>query len=101
MTVGTIPTGMTYTVDGNTITFSVTQDMVYSGTVSITVVVEGQTIIKQFSYSLSSKGADGQSGKSISVTGSTQVIKVNKYGSITPSTNFNVIGTPVNTTITE
>jgi hypothetical protein len=92
---------MTYSISGNTITFSVTSDLVSnSGTVGITVEVEGQTVTKQFSYSLSSNGADGLNGKVISLIGSTQVIKVTASGR-EPNTNFNIIGTPVNTTITE
>jgi hypothetical protein len=101
ITVGATPFGMTSSVSGSTITFSVTSNMTStSGTVPITVVVDGQTITKSFSYSLASKGADGENGKTISVTGTTQVIKVDKYGNRNPSTNFTVVGTPVNTTIT-
>lgn len=101
ITVGATPFGMTSSVSGSTITFSVTSGMTStSGTVPITVVVDGQTITKSFSYSLASKGADGENGKTISVTGTTQVIKVDKYGNRNPSTNFTVVGTPVNTTIT-
>jgi hypothetical protein len=95
ITVGTMPTGMTASVNNSVITFSVTTSMISSsGMVPITIVVEGQSIIKQFSYSLSSNG------KTISLTGSTQVIKVTASGR-EPNTNFNIIGTPVNTTITE
>ncbi len=94
ITVGTMPTGMTASVNNSVITFSVTTSMVSSsGMVTITIVVEGQSIIKQFSYSLSSNG------KTISLTGSTQVIKVTASGR-EPNTNFNIVGTPVNTTIT-
>ncbi len=101
ITVGTMPTGMTASVNNSVITFSVTTSMVSnSGTVAITIVVEGQSIIKQFSYSLSSKGADGLNGKVISLIGNTQVIKVPASGR-EPNTNFNIVGTPVNTTITE
>jgi hypothetical protein len=89
-----MPTGMTASVNNSVITFSVTTSMISSsGMVPITIVVEGQSTIKQFSYSLSSNG------KTISLTGSTQVIKVTASGR-EPNTNFNIVGTPVNTTIT-
>ncbi len=98
--VGTMPTGMSASVAGTTITFTVTSQMTSaSGTVPITVVLDGESLVVHFSYAISFKGANGEHGKTISVTGATQTIHI-KDGVRTPNTNFTVVGTASNTTIT-
>lgn len=98
--VGTMPTGMSASVSGTTITFTVTSQMTSaSGTVPITVVLDGKSLVVHFSYAISFKGTDGEHGKTISVTGATQTIHI-KDGVRTPNTNFTVVGTASNTTIT-
>lgn len=66
ITVGTKPTGMTSTVSGAVVTFTVTTAMVTKGgTVPINIVVDGITFTKLFSYAISLqgvKGADGGTG---------------------------------------
>lgn len=46
------------------------------------------------------KGDKGTNAPLIKLSGATQVIKVSATGEVTPSANFTVIGTPINTTIT-
>ena len=46
------------------------------------------------------KGDKGTDAPLIKLSGATQVIKVSATGEVTPSANFTVIGTPINTTIT-
>jgi hypothetical protein len=95
-----MPTGMSASVSGTTITFTVTSQMTSaSGTVPITVVLDGKSLVVHFSYAISFKGTDGKHGKTISVTGATQTIHI-KDGVRTPNTNFTVVGTASNTTIT-
>ena len=95
-----LPTGMTRTINGSVITFTVTTSMTSSsGVIPITVVIDGKTFVLQFSYSIAFKGTDGLS-KGIYLNAATQVIKYNAAGTPTPATNFTVVGTAVNTTIT-
>lgn len=94
-----LPTGMTRTINGSVITFTVTTSMTSSsGVIPITVVIDGKTFTLQFSYSIAFKGTDGLS-KGIYLNAATQVIKYNAAGTPTPATNFTVVGTAVNTTI--
>jgi len=94
-----LPTGMSRTIDGSVITFTVTTSMTSSsGVIPITVVVDGKTFVLQFSYSIAFKGTDGLS-KGIYLNAAIQVIKYNAAGTPTPATNFTVVGTAVNTTI--
>lgn len=94
-----LPTGMSRTINGSVITFTVTTSMTSSsGVIPITVVVDGKTFVLQFSYSIAFKGTDGLS-KGIYLNAATQVIKYNEAGTPTPATNFTVVGTAVNTTI--
>lgn len=98
--VGTMPTGMSASVAGTDITFTVTTQMTSaSGTVPITVVLDGKSLVTHFSYAISFKGTNGENGKTINVTGATQTIHI-KNGVRTPNTNFTVVGTASNTTIT-
>lgn len=106
-----LPTGMSRTVNGSVITFTVTTSMTSSsGVIPITVVIDGKTFTIQFSYAIAFKGADGIDGidgndgapglsKGIYLNAATQVIKYNAAGTPTPSSNFTVVGTAVNTTI--
>lgn len=94
-----LPTGMSRTINGSVITFTVTTSMISSsGVIPITVVIDGKTFTLQFSYSIAFKGTDGLS-KGIYLNAATQVIKYNEAGTPTPATNFTVVGTAVNTTI--
>lgn len=94
-----LPTGMTRTINGSVITFTVTTSMTSSsGVIPITIVIDGKTFVLQFSYSIAFKGTDGLS-KGIYLNAATQVIKYNEAGTPTPATNFTVVGTSVNTTI--
>lgn len=99
VSVGDLPTGMTAIVNGSVITFNVTSSLTTSGVVSISVVIDGKTFTLQFSYSIAFKGTDGLS-KGIYLNAATQVVKYNEAGTPTPSSNFTVVGTAVNTTIT-
>lgn len=106
-----LPTGMSRTVNGSVITFTVTPSMTSSsGVIPITVVIDGKTFTLQFSYAIALKGTDGTDGidgidgapglsKGIYLNAATQVIKYNAAGTPTPSSNFTVVGTAVNTTI--
>lgn len=63
ITVGTKPTGMTSTVSGAVVTFTVTTAMVTKGgTVPIDIVVDGLTFNKLFSYAISLQGIKGTDG---------------------------------------
>ncbi|SIT91749.1 phage tail spike protein [Edaphobacillus lindanitolerans] len=63
ITVGTMPTGMTASISGSTVTFNVTTAMTSaSGTVTLTIVVDGRTFTRLFSYAISYKGATGPKG---------------------------------------
>lgn len=94
-----LPTGMSRAINGSVITFTVTTSMTSSsGVIPITVVIDGKTFTLQFSYSIAFKGGDGLS-KGIYLNAATQVIKYNAAGTPTPATNFTVVGTAVNTTI--
>lgn len=59
ITVGTLPTGMTASVSGTTITFNVTTALVSAGgTVIVTIVADGKTFPLPFTYTISFKGLD-------------------------------------------
>lgn len=66
ITVGTKPTGLSSSVSGSIITLTATTALVSkSGTVPITIIADGKTFTKQFSYSLSLQGATGNTGKGV------------------------------------
>lgn len=66
ITVGTKPTGLSSSVSGSIITLTATTALVSkSGTVPITIVADGKTFTKQFSYALSLQGATGSTGKGV------------------------------------
>lgn len=63
ITVGTRPTGLTSSVSGSVVTFTAATSLVTkSGTVPITIVADGKTFTKQFSYALSLQGGKGDPG---------------------------------------
>ena len=63
ISVGAKPTGMTSSVSGTTITFTVTSSMTSaSGTVPITITVDGKTFTRNFSYAIAFKGSTGAKG---------------------------------------
>ncbi|MGF2114312.1 hypothetical protein ACQUEU_08965 [Enterococcus casseliflavus] len=63
ITVGTMPTGLSSSVSGSIITLTATTALVSkSGTVPITIVADGKTFTKQFSYALSLQGGKGDPG---------------------------------------
>ena len=66
ITVGTKPTGLSSSVSGSIITLTATTALVSkSGTVPITIIADGKTFTKQFSYALSLQGATGSTGKGV------------------------------------
>ncbi|MFB5430886.1 hypothetical protein ACE4ZH_07740 [Enterococcus casseliflavus] len=66
ITVGTMPTGLSSSVSGSIITLTATTALVSkSGTVPITIIADGKTFTKQFSYALSLQGATGNTGKGV------------------------------------
>ena len=63
ITVGTKPTGLSSSVSGSIITLTATTALVSkSGTVPITIIADGKTFTKQFSYALSLQGGKGDPG---------------------------------------
>ncbi|MFS1017556.1 hypothetical protein ACFC9J_16035 [Enterococcus casseliflavus] len=63
--VGTKPTGLSSSVSGSVVTFTAATTLVTkSGTVPITITVDGKTFTKQFAYAISFQGDPG-----ISITG--------------------------------
>jgi hypothetical protein len=63
ITVGTKPTGLSSSVSGSIITLTATTELVSkSGTVPITIIADGKTFTKQFSYSISFQGGKGDPG---------------------------------------
>jgi len=63
ITVGTKPTGLSSSVSGSIITLTATTELVSkSGTVPITIIADGKTFTKQFSYALSLQGGKGDPG---------------------------------------
>ena len=66
ITVGTKPTGLSSSVSGSIITLTATTALVSkSGIVPITIIADGKTFTKQFSYALSLQGATGNTGKGV------------------------------------
>ncbi|MGL9808839.1 hypothetical protein [Enterococcus sp. DIV0970a] len=66
ITVGTKPTGLSSSVSGSIITLTATTELVSkSGIVPITIIADGKTFTKQFSYALSLQGATGNTGKGV------------------------------------
>lgn len=66
ITVGTKPTGLSSNVSGSIITLTATTALVSkSGIVPITIIADGKTFTKQFSYALSLQGATGNTGKGV------------------------------------
>ena len=58
--VGTKPTGLSSSVSGSVVTFTAATTLVTkSGTVPITITVDGKTFTKQFAYALSLQGEKG------------------------------------------
>lgn len=92
--VGTKPTGLSSSVSGSVVTFTAGTTLVTkSGTVPITITVEGETFTKQFAYALSFQGGKGDPG--VSVTG-TQVQYVQSSSMTEPTTGWsNTRPTPV------
>lgn len=63
ITVGTKPTGLSSSVSGSIITLTATTALVSkSGIVPITIIADGKTFTKQFSYALSLQGGKGDPG---------------------------------------
>ncbi|EAE0774240.1 hypothetical protein AUZ40_15290 [Listeria monocytogenes] len=63
--VGTKPTGLSSSVSGSVVTFTAATTLITkSGTVPITITVDGKTFTKQFAYAISFQGDPG-----ISITG--------------------------------
>ena len=61
--VGTLPTGLTASVSGAKVTFTATTAMTSpSGIVTLTIVADGKTFTRDFSYSISFKGETGPVG---------------------------------------
>lgn len=84
--VGTKPTGLSSSVSGSVVTFTAGTTLVTkSGTVPITITVEGKTFTKQFAYALSLQGGKGDPG--VSVTG-TQVQYVQSSSMTEPTTGW-------------
>lgn len=103
ITVGTLPTGMTSSVDLvlGRVTFNVTTAMTSAdGIVPITFVVDSKSYTLNFSYSISFKGADG-SAKDLKLDASSQVIRKLKNGTWLPSADVTVTAVATNTTITK
>ncbi|MGG5335418.1 hypothetical protein [Enterococcus sp. AZ154] len=66
ITVGTKPTGLSSSVSGSVITLIATTALVSkSGIVPVTIIADGKTFTKQFSYALSLQGATGNTGKGV------------------------------------
>lgn len=94
-----LPAGMTRSVNGSEVTFTVTSQMTRpAGVIPIDVTVDGKTITVHFSYSIAFKGADGLT-KDIRLEASSQVIQKLKDGTYMPS-SVTVTATAVNTTVT-
>lgn len=103
ITVETLPTGMTSSVDLvlGRVTFNVTTEMTSAdGLVPITFVVDGKTYTLNFSYAISFKGADGSS-KDLKLDASSQAIRKLKNGTWIPSSDVVITAVETNTTITE
>lgn len=84
ITIGAMPTGMTASVSGTTITWNVTTALVNaSGTVQITVIVDGKTFPLTFSYAVSFKGTNG-----VSITGADVEFAVNTNPTTAPTTGW-------------
>ena len=63
ITVGTKPTGLSSSVSGSIITLTATTALVSkNGIVPITIIADGKTFTKQFSYALSLQGGKGDPG---------------------------------------
>ena len=97
-----LPVGMTRSIslETSTVTFNVTTAMTSAnGTIPITFVVNGRSMTALFSYSISFKGGKGEDSAIIRLTGDTQFISVSKAGAVIPPSNFTVVGTAENTSI--
>lgn len=82
--VGTKPTGLSSSVSGSVVTFTAATTLVTkSGTVPITITVDGKTFTKQFAYAISFQGDPG-----ISITG-TEVQFVQTLSMTEPTTGWN------------
>ena len=103
ITIGNLPSGLTAQkyFDGVVFTVSSTPPLMVSpsGEVPITVTIDGQNYVRNFSYAISFKGATGIT-KDIRLEASTQIIRKLKNGTWNPSTPVTVTATAVNTTIT-
>lgn len=86
ITVGTKPTGLSSSVSGSVVTFTAATTLVTkSGTIPITITVDGKTFTKQFAFALSLQGGKGDPG--VSVTG-TQVQYVQSSSMTEPTTGW-------------
>ena len=97
ISIGEQPAGLSSSVGGSTITFTASTALVTkSGTVSITITVDGKTFTKQFAYAISFQGGKGDPGENgVSVTG-TQVQYVQSSSMTEPTTGWsNIRPTPV------
>lgn len=83
LVVGTKPTGLSSSVSGSVVTFTAATTLVTkSGTVPITITVDGKTFTKQFAYAISFQGDPG-----ISITG-TEVQFVQTSSMTEPTTGW-------------